>query len=548
MTTQSGRPEVPGESAPRGVPALPADRPAPVVPPGTGRAVLEMFRGPHALRHVGAVVLVAVPALLLRVWALDALGFNSDEAVYAGQAASLARDPAYLPYFPVFRAHPLLFQSLLSLEYRVIGVSPLGGRLLSVAFGMATVWLTYAIGTRLYGRRVGVLAAVLIGVMPYMVVVSRQVLLDGPMVFFTSLALYFLIRFIQSERVAWLYAAAVALGLATLTKETAILLVGGAYAYFAVTRKTRLPWRQAVTAVGVLFLTVLPYPISLKLAGSSSTGGAFLVWQLLRRPNHSWSFYLEVVPAALGFGVVAVALLGLLWMHRSLTWSEHLLVSWTAAPIVFFEIWAVKGFQYLLPIAVPIAVLAAMVVVSLPLRRRARGTGAARAAGTGLRIVVAVALALSLAVTSWTRVQPAAAGSSFLAGTGGVPGGREAGEWIDDHLPEGATMLALGPSMANIIQFYGHRRVYGLSVSPNPLNRNPVYDPVHNPDLQIRHSDLQYIVWDSFSASRSPFFSDRLLSYAERYHGRIVHQEFLTVGTDAGVVRTPVITVYEVRP
>jgi 4-amino-4-deoxy-L-arabinose transferase-like glycosyltransferase len=547
MTTTSGRPETPGGRPRHRAPPIAVQGKQPAVTAGVG-AVVSWLRRPATVRAGAVVLLVGVPALVLRVWALDALGLNSDEAVYAGQGASLAGDPTFLPYFPVFRAHPLLFQSLLSVEYRIVGVSPLGGRLLSVAFGMATVWLTYAIGARLYGRRVGILAALLIGVMPYTVVVSRQVLLDGPMVFFTSLALYLLIRFVQSDRVGWLYAAAVALGLATLTKETAILLVGGAYAFFALTRKTRLRLTQAAIALAVLFLTVLPYPISLKLAGNSSTGGAFLVWQLLRRANHPWTFYPTVVPPALGLGVVAVVVVGLLLMHRSLTWSEHLLLSWIAVPCVFFEIWAVKGFQYLLPIAVPMAVLAAMVVISLPMPSVNWRVAGLAVTTTGLRAVVALALVASLALTSWTRVQPAAAGSSFLAGTGGVPGGREAGQWIDENLPRGATMLALGPSMANIIQFYGHRKVYGISVSPNPLNRNPVYDPVHNPDLQIRHSDLQYIVWDSFSASRSPFFSDRLLAYAERYHGRIVHQQFVTVGSGQGQLRKPVIIVYEVRP
>jgi hypothetical protein len=295
-------------------------------------------------------------------------------------------------------------------------------------------------------------------------------------------------------------------------------------------------------------LTILPYPISLKLAGTASTGGQFLIWQLLRRANHPWSFYIEVVPPALGFGVVGVAILGLLLMRRSLTWCEHLLGSWILVPSLFFTVWAVKGYQYLLPIAVPMAVLAAMVIVSLPLPRIRWRMGRLVVATGVLRAVVALALAASLALTSWSQVQPASAGASFLAGTGGVPGGREAGQWVEQNLPEGARILALGPSMANIIQFYGHRRVFGLSVSPNALNRNPVYDPVHNPDLRIRHSELQFLVWDSFSASRSPFFSDHLLAYAERYHGRIVHQQFVTVSTSEGRVRKPVIIMYEVRP
>jgi len=190
-------------------------------------------------------------------------------------------------------------------------------------------------------------------------------------------------------------------------------------------------------------------------------------------------------------------------MRRSLTWSEHLLLSWIAAPCVFFQIWAVKGFQYLLPVAVPVAVLAAMVVVSLPVRQVNWRAGALTVTTTGLRAALALALVASLAATSWVRVQPAGAGSSFLAGTGGVPGGREAGEWVAENVPAGAGMLALGPSMANIIQFYGHRKVLGLSVSPNPLYRNPVYEPVQNPDLQIREEDVKYLVWDSSFRSRA---------------------------------------------
>jgi len=129
-----------------------------------------------------------------------------------------------------------------------------------------------------------------------------------------------------------------------------------------------------------------------------------------------------------------------------------------------------------------------------------------------------------------------------------VPGGREAGAWVADHVPAGAQLLAIGPSMANIIQFYGHHKSMGLSVSTNPLYRNPVYEPVDNPDLHIRHGELKYLVWDSYSASRSSFFSDRLITYAERYHGQVVHQEFVTVSTSQGDLQRAVIIIYEVRP
>jgi hypothetical protein len=246
--------------------------------------------------------------------------------------------------------------------------------------------------------------------------------------------------------------------------------------------------------------------------------------------------------------VVAVIVVGLPLMHRSLTWSEHLLLSWVVVPCVCFEIWAVKGFQYLLPIAVPVAVLAAMIVVSVPLPEVRWRAGFFVVTTNAFRALVALALVGSLATVSWARVQPAAAGASFLAGTGGVPGGREAGLWLTRNAPAGARSLAVGPSMANILEFYSRREVLGLSVSPNPMHRNPVYDAVINPDLQIRQGQLQYLVWDSYSAARSKFFAAHLLSLAAKYHGQIVHQEFTTVSTRNGQLRKPVITIYGVRP
>src|SRR5206468_9655548 len=146
-----------------------------------------------------------------------------------------------------------------------------------------------------------------------------------------------------------------------------------------------------------------------------------------------------------------------------------------------------------------------------------------------LEYAAVAVVALSLAIPTWSKIQPSHASSS-LAGTGGLPGGREAGRWIADTLPLGSTMLTIGPSMANVLEYYGRRKAYGLSVSVNPLRRNPTYQPLPNPDLWIRHGELQYLVWDAFSAQRSPTFAKRLLSYASRYNGRVVNTESVVSG------------------
>jgi hypothetical protein len=281
----------------------------------------------------------------------------------------------------------------------------------------------------------------------------------------------------------------------------------------------------------------LVYPLSIAVGGASTTGKSFFVWQLLRRPNHSVFFYFSTALPAIGLLVIAVALGGLVMLWRDRSWRETLLLAWILVPLMFFTIWPVKGYQYLLPIAPAFALLAARALSRLPIRRSA---SVPKIAASVLLLVV---LGGSLLVPSWSRISPSTS-TALLAGTGGVPGGRESGEWLRANVPADARLLALGPSMANILEFYGNRKVWGLSVSTNSLHRNPVYQPLANPDSAIRRGDVQYLVWDSYSADRAPSFAARLLRYVARFHGRVVHNESVKRGNTT----QPVIVIYAVRP
>jgi hypothetical protein len=497
---------------------------------------------------VSAIILALALGVgaFLRVWQINVVGYNTDEAVYAGQAAAIAGVPILKDLFPIFRAHPLLFQFVLSLLFKA-GFNDLWGRLIAAGVGMGTVIVTFAIARQLYGNMAGALAGLFMALMPYHVIVSRQVLLDGPMTFFATLTLYMLTRFGTSNgRSVWLYATGAVMGLTVLSKETGIVLVGGIYAFLALAREIRVKIIDLILGMIIMVLVIAPFPISMTLAGGSNTGRQYLIWQLFRRANHEWYFYPTHVPAAIGYLVVACAVLGIILLWRKGSWPVKLLLSWILVPVAFFQLWPTKGFQYLLPVAPAVAVLAARFLVTW-----APGAIAFFRRKVSLNWITPVLGAItagSLALASWQTIQPSTT-ATFLAGTGGVPGGREMGAWVDKNVPNGAVMLAVGPSMANIVEFYGHRKAYGLSVSPNPLFRNPSYTPVNNPDLLFRRAEIQYIVWDSFSAERTPFFSDKLLGFVQKYNGRVAHIESVLVNTpDGKTVAKPVIIIYEVRP
>ncbi|MHB1802703.1 MAG: ArnT family glycosyltransferase, partial [Actinomycetes bacterium] len=477
-----------------------------------------------------------VVGALLRLVRLGAVGLNSDEAVYAAQAASLAGNPHFTGVFPVFRAHPLLFQILISPLYRT-GTPDVPGRYVDAAFGVGTIVLVFMLGRLLYGRRVGALAALLLGLMPYHVIITRQLLLDGPMTFFATGALVCLAILARSERSRWLIAAGACLGLAALTKETAIVMVGSAFVFLSLVPRFWRPVRYAVAASGVALGLAITYPLVTAAAGGSRSGQSYLLWQLSRRPNHDVGFYLTTVPLSMGPLLLVAAAAGLLLLRQHFSWREVLLLSWVVVPFVFFQIWPVKGFPYLLLLAPPVAVLAA----------RCLGWLSDRQPRTWLITTVAtttiIGVAVSLLVPSLrSALHPSTSG---LAGAGGSPGGREAGLWIAGHLPQGAQLMTLGPSMGNIVQYYSGHRADALSVSPNPLRRNPAYRPIPNPDAALRAGTYQYVVWDAYSARRSPTFATRELGLIRKFDGRAVHTELASLD---GKAPQPVIVIYLVHP
>ena len=514
-------------------------------PGGRSLPTLPRLSDSPRLRTALPVLLILGLAAFLRFWQLDRVGFNSDEAVYTGTAASLAGDETLRQMFPVFRAHPVLLQLLVSFS-QYGGVSDWAARAVTALIGVAAVLATYLLGRRLYDHRIGLLAALIIAVMPYHVVVSRQVLLDGLMTLCATLVLYCVARYVESADLHWMLASCAVMGLTVLAKETSLVLVGGLYAFFALTPSVRIRLRHVGLGLLVMLAVIAAFPLSLSLSDRASSGQNYLLWQLFRRSNHEPWFYAEVLPPAFGWLTLALAAVGLVLWRGHNTWRERMLLTWLVVPVVFFTVWPVKGYQYLLPIAPVIAILAARALARVntlsALRRRGRNLA------TRASLALVLALVISLLVPTWSRIQPSTTGT-YLAGAGGMPGGREAGRWLHQNVPASAQLLAIGPSMANVLQFYGHRRVFALSVSPDPANRNPSYQPVPNPDLAMRQARFRYLVWDSYTASRSPSFSAKLTELVGKYNGVAVYTSTITVKAKSGqAVEAPVVVIYQVRP
>ena len=442
--------------------------------------------------------------------------------------------------FPVFRAHPLLFQTLLSLVLRVQDTD-WAARGFAAGIGVATVGVTYLLGRKLYGTTAGLAAALLLAVMPYHVIVSRQVLLDGLMTFFVTVAFYCVARYVETGRLSWLLACGSAMSAAILSKETSAVLIGSLYVFFALTPGRRGRIRPLALTSALIVAEVAVWPVMLRLAGHSNTGQSYLVWQLFRRPNHATWFYFTVLPSWIGPALLVAALAGLIWLRRETTWRERMLLAWVVVPVLFFTLWPVKGFQYLLPVSPALAILAGRVLGRpLPLRSRTARQGGHGRAGHGDRRQPG---------DPGLGAQPAVVQHELPRGQRRHD--RRAGRGKVGSRPRasGSRLLAIGPSTANVLEYYGHHPVSALSVSTNPRDRNPSYAPVLNPDLDLRNGVFQYVVWDAYTAAHSDFFAREALRLTAKFHGKVVYTSPSRVRNPAkGDAPQPAVVIYEVYP
>jgi len=106
----------------------------------------------HSKLEFSLLVLIIISASLIRLWDLGAVGFNNDEAIYSGQAATLAGYNEFQNLFTIYRAHPLLLQFMISILFGNFGISDTIARILPSVLGIFTIILTYLIGRTLYDR------------------------------------------------------------------------------------------------------------------------------------------------------------------------------------------------------------------------------------------------------------------------------------------------------------------------------------------------------------------------------------------------------------
>ncbi len=109
--------------------------------------------------------------------------------------------------------------------FHAFGLSYLNGVGIATAFGLGCVMLVYALGCALYGKRTGLVAAALFGIVPWHVYISRIFLIDNQSLFFGLLFLVAGILAVRRNSQKLLAVAGVFFAVALMTKLFAVFML-----------------------------------------------------------------------------------------------------------------------------------------------------------------------------------------------------------------------------------------------------------------------------------------------------------------------------------
>lgn len=144
------------------------------------------------------ILLVLIVALFLRLILLDQ-SLWLDEAINVVNAKNLDF-LSFVSRYPIGDFHPPLYFALLWIWGHVFDFSEISVRIPSVILGVATVWLSYLLGKDFFGKKVGIISALLLAVSPLHVYYSQEARMYSLSAFVCILSFYFLIKTLESKK------------------------------------------------------------------------------------------------------------------------------------------------------------------------------------------------------------------------------------------------------------------------------------------------------------------------------------------------------------
>ncbi len=190
---------------------------------------VERRLGPRRA-HLLILVLLAAVALGIRLYGAGESPFWADEGRYVAAAAEMVRDGTLIQRFPTTDAvmsgqPPVFFYLLATLHVLPVAMTELAARSPSILLGALTVVLIGVLATRLWDRRTGLVAALLLAVETNHVIYSREAIPNAAGIFLLTATATLAVLAVEEQRRDAVVATAATACLAIATHLVSIVLL-----------------------------------------------------------------------------------------------------------------------------------------------------------------------------------------------------------------------------------------------------------------------------------------------------------------------------------
>lgn len=319
--------------------------------------------------------------------------FHSDEFLLAANAEKLRTTPSvaqlirteskFLLYPPVLMylniglvSASTLFRPFSHSDPTSLKLFYLLARGIAAAFGLATVFLLYFLGSRLYSRTAGLLAAFFLAFTVLHVRDSHFFCTDVPMTFFLVLILYLCVDIVEKKNQKTCLLTGIMTGIAIATKQTAILMIpviliahlisiwkgrGHSWQERWLALRASVSLKKLVIMFGIIaiaFLIANPFVVMNPAKFLDMSRRTFDFVKGANQPQWTFQFtgatvgywFTNLLYYGMGPALEIICLLGVLWALWKRKWTDGLVLIFLAIYFVSTGFGYMKFIRYAIPL------------------------------------------------------------------------------------------------------------------------------------------------------------------------------------------------------
>jgi 4-amino-4-deoxy-L-arabinose transferase-like glycosyltransferase len=283
--------------------------------------------------YTAAFVAIFVVGFALRVYGLGSESLWWDEVYSISTMAQ--REPLEIIRLSSTDVNPPLFYLVLHYWMQLAGESAFSVRLPSAIAGALTVPVMYRIGTLLFNRATGLLAALVLSLSAYHVRYAQEARAYGLMVLLTLLSFYFFVKLIKADASRYTSVGyVVCTALLMYTHFYGIFFVAAQIVYLLASREDLRRWILPAAALAILYV---PWVLLLAVVvnsphGTWSGGTPWIPEPTLVDVARTIEAYSGSLPLAIVFTLLAGY--GLFRTIRGDRPTAYLLLAWLLVPLV----------------------------------------------------------------------------------------------------------------------------------------------------------------------------------------------------------------------